>query len=182
MSTKKILKSAKPHQVQMREGSKDAQRKPAKAKTEMAPIEAPAQRAVKVSASTSTAKAQVKVPVKTPVKVATRTPVASAVKASAKAPVKAARKSAKSVSTPVVVPASIAKKSRATPQLKAQEAPVAVDSSSKPTVTVPSPVPRAPVPEHELWESDSPVMRRISLLRTRNAQLSEQVQRLKKPA
>jgi hypothetical protein len=33
-----------------------------------------------------------------------------------------------------------------------------------------------------LWESDSPVMRRISLLRSRNAQLSEQVQRLKKPA
>ena len=48
-------------------------------------------------------------------------------------------------------------------------------------VTSPASVARVPIPEPELWEQDSPVMRRISLLRTRNAQLSEQVHRLKKP-
>jgi hypothetical protein len=63
-----------------------------------------------------------------------------------------------------------------------QETPAAVDTSDVPMVTSPASVARAPIPEPELWEKDSPVMRRISLLRTRNAQLSEQVHRLKKPA
>ena len=62
-----------------------------------------------------------------------------------------------------------------------QETPVAVDTSDVPMVTSPASVARVPIPEPELWEQDSPVMRRISLLRTRNAQLSEQVHRLKKP-
>lgn len=176
MSTSKVLKNSAPHQVKMREGSKDAQRKPMKAPVEKTQLEAPSQRKVKVLAE----------PVKAakPVKV---TPAAKAVKA-----LKPVKPTVKPVKAPaavpapvaVVVPASIAKKPRAKAKAlpQVQEKPTPVDSSPKPTVTAPPPVTRAPVPEHELWEADSPVMRRISLLRTRNAQLSEQVQRLKKPA
>lgn len=89
-----------------------------------------------------------------------------------------------------VIPAAIAKavaapakKKRASAAAKpqVQETPVAVDTSDVPMVTSPASVARVPIPEPELWEQDSPVMRRISLLRTRNAQLSEQVHRLKKP-
>jgi hypothetical protein len=180
MSTSKVLKNSAPHQVKMREGSKDAQRKPMKAPVEKTQLEAPSQRKVKVLAE----------PVKAakPVKV---TPAAKAVKALKPVkptvkPVKAPAPAAAAVPVPVavVVPASIAKKPRAKAKAlpQVQEKPTPVDSSPKPTVTAPPPVTRAPVPEHELWEADSPVMRRISLLRTRNAQLSEQVQRLKKPA
>ena len=174
MSTGKVLKNSAPHQVKMREGSKDAQRKPVKAPAEKNQMEVPSQRKVKVLAEP--------VKVAKPVKVI---PTTKAVKAQ-----KAVKPTAKPVKAPVpapvavVVPASIAKKPRAKvkapPQV--QEKPTPVDSSPKPTVTAPPPVARAAVPEHELWETDSPVMRRISLLRTRNAQLSEQVQRLKKPA
>lgn len=169
MSASKVLKNSKPHQVKMSEGSKDAQRKPLKAKTEPAPpVKESVQRKVKVKVQAEPVK-----PAK-PVKAA---PIAKAVKTI---------KPVKSVKAPepiaVVVPASIARKPRAKARPQVQESPASVDSSSKPTVTVPPPVTRAPVPEQELWESDSPVMRRISLLRTRNAQLSEQVQRLKKPA
>lgn len=158
MSTSKVLKNAKPHQVQMREGSKDAQRKPLKAKTETAPVEKTTERKVKIE------------PVK-PTKVSKPIKVAKPVAAPP---------------PPVIVPASIAKKPRVKSKPATQDSPAPVDSIPKPTVTAPAPAtapaPRAPVPEHELWETDSAVMRRISLLRTRNAQLSEQVQRLKKPA
>lgn len=154
MSTSKVLKNAKPHQVQMREGSRDAQRKPVKAKTEPAPVEKVVERKLKVEPPKVSKPVK---PVKTVKPVLPPPPV-------------------------VTVPASIAKKPRTKTKPKVQESPATVDSSPKPTVTAPVPVPRAPLPEPELWESDSPVMRRIQLLRTRNAQLSEQVQRLKKPA
>ena len=166
MSTSKILKSSTPYPVKMREGSKDAQRKPVKVPVEKVQLEAPSQRKVKVLPE----------PVKAvkPVKI---TAPAKAVKAPK--PLKPIKAPA---SVAAVVPASIAKKPRTKAKPKVQEKPAPVDSSPKPTVTAPEPVTRAPAPEHELWEADSPVMRRISLLRTRNAQLSEQVQRLKKPA
>lgn len=166
MSTGKVLKNSQPHQVKMREGSRDAQRKAVKAPLEKPAPEEPNQRKVKVLAE----------PVKTS-KPAKAAPTVKAVKAAK--PVKSVKAA---VPIAVVVPASIAKKPPTKARPKVQETPTPVDSSSKPTVTAPEPVTRAVLPEHELWEDDSPVMRRISLLRTRNAQLSEQVQRLKKPA
>lgn len=136
----KILKNAKPHEVRMREGSPNAQRKAVKSKDSVEKTsERPASRSVKVRMETP-------------------------------AP------------ADPIVPSSIAKKSRARIKPAVQDSPARVDSSSKPTATVPLSVPRAPVPEHELWEQDSPVMRRISTLRARNAQLSEQIQRIKTPA
>lgn len=166
MSTSKILKNKQPHQVKVREGSKDAQRKAVKIPEEK-PVAVPSiQRKVKAIAEPAKASK--------PVKTAPKTTAAKS------------RKQVKPVNTiaPVaaVVPASIAKKVRSKAPPKVQEKADAVDPSPKPTVTAPPSVARVVLPEHELWETDSPVMRRISLLRTRNAQLSEQVQRLKKPA
>lgn len=41
--------------------------------------------------------------------------------------------------------------------------------------------PREPLPEHDLWATDSPVLHQLEQLRARNAQLSEQIQRLLQP-
>lgn len=185
MSNSKVLKSSTPHQVKLREGSKDAQRKATKAPVEKVDVPAPSQRKVKVLAEPVKAVKPVKVA--TPAKAA---PAPKAVKVAAVAKTALPLKPVKSIQAPVqaplpaavVVPASIAKKSRTKVKANVQEKPAAVDSSPMPTVTAPAPVSRAPVPEEELWETDSPVMRRISILRSRNAQLSEQIHRLKKPA
>jgi hypothetical protein len=188
MSTSQVLKNSRAHQVQVREGSKNAQSKAVKAKTVAPPDPVPAQSKVKI-ATTKLAPAKVaaskSAPVKSsaPVKVTKSTKV---VKTAQLSPSTKAPKSAKALPAAALVaapvPSLIAKKRPAKAKAVVQEKPTAADSSSKPTVTVPTPVVRAAPPEHELWESDSPVMQRISLLRARNAQLSEQVQRLKKPA
>lgn len=44
------------------------------------------------------------------------------------------------------------------------------------------PAPREPLPEHDLWAADSPVLHQLGKLRARNAQLAEQIQRLQQPA
>lgn len=80
-----------------------------------------------------------------------------------------------------VVPQSIAaRKPRLRAKLADQVLPPAVDS---PVVTrkpaAPQVTAQAPLDEKDLWEKDSPVMRRMNLLRARNAQISEQIQRLK---
>ena len=191
MSSSKILKNSTPHQVKMREGSKDAQRKPVKAKTEPVPVPPSIQRKLKteaVKAKPDPVKVKTAAPKSKPESVKLKTELTKKKSATVKLPAasKATRpvKVPASVSVPasVAVPPSIAKKPSSPAKPQVQEKPSPVDTSSKPTVTVPPPVARAPAPDHELWESDSPVMRRISLLRSRNAQLSEQVQRLKKPA
>ncbi len=185
MSTGKILKNSAPHQVKMREGSKDAQRKPVKVKTEAEPVQEAVGRKLKTeSIKTNSVPVKVKsLPPKAkpePVKLKTDAPPKKA--AAVKLPSSSTPSRRVPLPTAVVVPPTIAKKSIAKVKPKIQEKPIPVDSSSKPTVTVPPPVDLAPPPDHELWETDSPVMRRISLLRSRNAQLNEQVQRLKKPA
>jgi hypothetical protein len=82
---------------------------------------------------------------------------------------------------PPVVPQSIAaRKPRAKAKLADQVLPPVVDS---PVVTrkpaAPQVTAQPPLDEKDLWEKDSPVMRRMNLLRARNAQISEQIQRLK---
>ena len=82
---------------------------------------------------------------------------------------------------PPVVPQSIAaRKPRNKAKLADQVLPPAVES---PVVTrkpaAPQVTAQVPLDEKDLWEKDSPVMRRVNLLRARNAQISEQIQRLK---
>lgn len=82
---------------------------------------------------------------------------------------------------PPVVPQSIAaRKPRSRAKLVDQVLPPVVDS---PVVTrkpaAPQVTAQPPLDEKDLWEKDSAVMRRMNLLRARNAQISEQIQRLK---
>ena len=55
-------------------------------------------------------------------------------------------------------------------------------SAPAPETTPPSPRLPARVPADSLWEADSDVMRRLQALTQRNAQLSEQMQRLRTPS
>lgn len=89
---------------------------------------------------------------------------------------------------PVRVPVSKAKAK--TPARKAA-APAAKRSAPRkrsqpsapaPETTPPSPRLPARVPADSLWEADSDVMRRLQALTQRNAQLSEQMQRLRTPS
>ena len=87
---------------------------------------------------------------------------------------------------PVTVPVAKAK----TPARKTA-APVAKRSAprkrSHPPVQAQDPTPPSPrlparVPADSLWEADSSVMQRLQALTQRNAQLSEQMQRLRNPS
>jgi hypothetical protein len=165
MSTGHVLKNNKAHHVQLPEGSSHAQSKAPMDKTQAVPTETPVQRALQIS-QLETASETSPVPVRR----------AMAMKM---------RKKRKGLQTSKAI--RIAKTLEAheravkTPADAQEEAPSA-DSSVNPTVTMPMSVSRAEGPEHELWDPDSPVMQRISLLRAHHVQLSEQVQRLKKPA
>ena len=178
MSASHVLKNSKPHQVQMPEGASNAQSKAIPDKTEAEPTEMPIQRRIKTSqvkpASASTA---VQAKAAKAMKVLKRRKDLQASQALKSAPSSKALAQAMAKNTPL----NAGKRPVPTPS-GAQEMPPPADSSFNPTVTMPMPVSRAVVPDHELWESDSPVMQRIILMRARNAQLSEQVQRLKKPA
>lgn len=194
MSTAKVLKSNKQEAVQVSEGSNLALRKRSKPQTaKVPPVKQQAEPKVKTPLAKATAPEKAASPAKAtaPAKVAAPAkavaPKKAAVQAKVVAPTSAST-AAKKTRKPVRVPEAVEQampastpKPRAKAPSEIQESPAAVDASNKPSESVPDPVKRAPIPETELWEKDSPVMRRISLLRTRNAQLSEQVHKLKKP-
>lgn len=187
MSTSKALKSAKKTLVQSGENTGTAQRKrikppapvtpPPAAISPIVPPAAPAKRQPKAAPAQSAG-------AKKAVAVSKPSPGGQSVTQTKPSQPKRTR-----AETPVIpaaiakVVASPAKKKRvkAPSAVQVQETPAAADASQEPMATNLASVARAPIPEPELWEKDSPVMRRISVLRTRNAQLSEQVHRLKKP-
>ena len=79
------------------------------------------------------------------------------------------------------VPAA-ARKPRSKPRLGGQVSGSAADVSTISAPAAPARVaPREPLPEHDLWATDSPVLHQLEQLRARNAQLSEQIQRLLQP-
>jgi hypothetical protein len=177
MSTTPVLKNKKTSAVEVSDDSRTAQRKRAKPQ---APAETPAAPA-KRAAKTTTAKPRRESPAQA---VPMPAPTEASPSPAKPARTKRVRAQATAAAAPVAKPKSTpAKKKRvpSPPTPLIQESPVAADASTEPIVAAPSVVVRAPIPEPELWEKDSPVMRRISQLRTRNAQLSAQVLRLKKP-
>jgi hypothetical protein len=103
--------------------------------------------------------------------------------ASIKKPVKS---TATATPTSAKPPARSAAKSRAKVNLKTQPtaAPVLPEPdqplNEKPAVAV-SPMEPIVLSEADLWERESPINHRLSELRTRNALLNEQLQRLKPP-
>jgi hypothetical protein len=145
-----LIRSDKPHAVKMTAGSKVAQRKgPAKAKEPDPP--APLQANIQKVAPTKAPKVQ---------RTASPTSVAKTIRAKA------------SLSRPEEAPAKTPK-AKATPAKVAKAAPKARSTPAKKSVKAPAPAPAEPI-----WEQDNPIKARIEQLRTRNAQLAEQLQRL----
>lgn len=95
--------------------------------------------------------------------------------------VRAPRTAAVAAEKPAAPPAA-PRKPRTKARLGDQVSAPAVDVSliSAPAAPVRA-APREPLPEHELWATDSPVLHQLEQLRARNAQLSEQIQRLLQP-
>ena len=148
-----LIRSDKPHAVNMPAGSNVAARKTTQKFTEPAPADETPTNVQKV------------VPVKAPKakRITAPPPVAKTVRAKATkiAPPEAPPKTVKPKPAP-------AKAARPMPKLRNNQAP-----SSKAKAPEPDPTPIEPV-----WEQDNPIKTRIDQLRTRNAQLAEQLQRL----
>ena len=150
MKKSTLIRSDKPHAVNMPAGSNVAQRKaPPKASAPEQPAEVPPN-------------IQKVVPTKTPKvqRITTPAPAAKTIRAKA------------SLSRPEEAPAKTPK-AKATPAKVAKAAPKARSTPAKKSVKAPAPAPAEPI-----WEQDNPIKARIEQLRTRNAQLAEQLQRL----
>jgi len=156
-----LIRSDKPHAVNMPAGSNVAQRKgPPKASAPEQPSEPPPN--IQKVAPTKAPKVQ---------RSAVPSPVAKTVRAKAtltsqpEAPAKPTKpKAAPKTAKPKAVPAKTAK-----PKPKAR--------STSPKSSTPV---QAPAPIEPVWEQDNPTKARIEQLRARNAQLAEQLQRLDK--
>ena len=148
MKKSTLIRSDKPHAVNMPAGSNVAQRKgPPKASAPEQPSEPPPN--IQKVAPTKAPKAQ---------RTAVPSPVAKTVRAKA------------SLTRQIEAPAKIPK-AKATPAKAAK--PKARTTSPKSSAKV-----QAPAPTEPIWEQNNPIKARIEQLRTRNAQLAEQLQRL----
>lgn len=166
MSKNQVLRSEQSHKVQMPEGSKTASRARSRKSTEPAIEEQqPADRVVKVPPTArAPAAAPAEVPRATPAARA-RAPVAApsppAARNKATLDTRSKNTTRKTSATPATSPAK-------TPRSAAAPPPAPLRSTALPP----------PPPESALWEAQSPVMARLEQLRTRNAQIAEQIQRL----
>ena len=161
MATKPLIRSKKPHEVKLVDGTQLAQSQQPLAGEEV-PVPALIRKASGSTASRrSTTAANSKVAAaasaKTPARKKASPPAAPAVRAAKKTPAKSASPAAAKTAKPAVKPA--AKK-----------------------VALPSPRLPARVPADGLWEADSAVNQRLQALIERNAQLSEQLQRIQSNA
>lgn len=163
MKKSNLIRSDKPHAVNMPAGSNVAQRKgPPKASEPDPATEAPPN-------------IQKVVPTKTPKTERITPPAAKTVRAKA------------TLSRPIEPPVKTAKPKTATAKAAGTKttptkATPAKAAKAKPRSTTPKrsaqAQPQAPAPTEPVWEQDNPIKTRIEKLRTRNAQLAEQLQRL----
>lgn len=154
MKKSTLIRSDKPHAVNMPAGSNVAQRKgPPKVSDPDQSTEAPPN--IQKAATTKAPKVQ---------RVTAPTPAAKTVRTKA------------TLSRPADVPAKTTK-----PKAPLKGTPTkAVKSTPKARSTAPKTSAKAAAPAEPVWEQDNPVKARIEQLRTRNAQLAEQLQRLQK--
>lgn len=161
MATKTLIRSKKPHEVKLVDGTQLAQSQQPVAGEEV-PVPAlirktsgstGSRRSTTVANSKLTAAASAKAPARKKAS----PPTASTVRAAKKTPAKSASPAAAKTAKPATKPA--AKK-----------------------VAPPSPRLPARVPADGLWEADSAVNQRLQALIERNAQLSEQLQRIQSNA
>lgn len=153
MKKSTLVRNDKPHAVKMAEGANVAQRK--NTKKTSAP-EAPAPTPINL---------QKIAPVKTP----QTTPLAPP-----PAPIKPVRAKARLRAEPAPPPVSPVAKPKA--PAKASVKPRAKAAPATPPATPPAAPPAAP-PE-PVWVQDNPIKSRIDKLKVRNAQLTEQIERL----
>lgn len=150
MKKNTLIRSDKPHTVNMAAGSNVAQRKPpAKASAPDEPTQAPPN-IQKVTAPKAAKTQRVKAP----------TPTAKTVRS-------------KAVLTAPTETAPPPGKTKTKPTKAAKPKPKVRSAIPQSAVTVPTAPPIEP-----LWEKDNPIKARIEQLRTLNAQLAEQLQRL----
>lgn len=147
-----LIRSDKPHAVNMPAGSNVAQRKaPAKASAPDQPTEAPPN-----VQKVTPAKAPKVQPITVPAPAAKTVRAKATLTRQVEAPTKTPKPKAAPAKAPKPTP-----KARSTPTKNSAKAP-------------------APAPTEPIWEQDNPIKARIEQLRTRNAQLAEQLQRLEK--
>ena len=150
MKKSSLIRSDKAHAVNMPAGSNVAQRKaPPKASAPEQPAEVPPNIQKVVTAKAP--KVQ---------RITAPTPAAKTVRAKA------------SLSRPEEAPVKTPK-AKAAPAKAAKPTPKARSTAPKKSFKAPAPAPAEPI-----WEQDNPIKARIEQLRTRNAQLAEQLQRL----
>ena len=162
MATKTLIRSKKPHEVKLVDGTQLAQSQQPLAGEEV-PVPALIRKASATSAASSRRSAKV---AGTPASAAGSTKAAVR-----KKPSVAAAPAARS-------PKKAAPKAPAKDAAKAATKPAAKPAAKK----VPSPRLPARVPADGLWETDSAVNQRLQALIERNAQLSEQLQRIQSNA
>jgi len=161
MATKTLIRSKKPHEVKLVDGTQLAQSQqplageevPVPALIRKAGSSTGSRRAATVANSKTVATASAKTPPRKKAASPTVPVVRAAKKAAAKSPSPAAAKPAKPAAKPVAKKAA-----------------------------TPSPRLPARVPADGLWEADSAVNQRLQALIERNAQLSEQLQRIQSNA
>ena len=160
MATKTLIRSKKPHEVKLVDGTQLAQSQQPLAGEEV-PVPALIRKAGGGSSSRRTAT------------------VAStkAAAGNAKAP---ARKKVSAPATPAVRAAKKTPAKSASPAVGKTAKPAAKPAAKK--AATPSPRLPARVPADGLWEADSAVNQRLQALIERNAQLSEQLQRIQSNA
>jgi hypothetical protein len=182
MKKSTLIRSDKPHSVQVTEGSSVAQRKSSAKKSATPESTAPLKN-IQAVPVVKVAKSQRVTASKVPVSAVKAAPLEAAKPPTAKArPKVKSKQQAKPVPTPV--PKTATSKSRkATPRKSPKpkeplaEA-LAVDALT-PELPVKPTAPSAPTaPALPIWEQDNPVKARIEELQALNAQLTEQLQRL----
>jgi hypothetical protein len=144
-----LIRNDKPHAVKMAEGTHIAQRKSAKKASAPEEPTAPTPNTVKITPATRAKSKPVAVPA----------PTAKPVRS------KASLREA----TPPPAPSRPNKPSKAA---KPRPAPQAAAKGKTPRAAAPAPA------SEPVWEQDNPIKGRIEKLKTRNAQLAEQLQRL----
>ena len=161
MATKTLIRSKKPHEVKLVDGTQLAQSQQPLAGEEV-PVPALIRKPSASSSRRNTSTAGAKAPAAASTKAAARKKTSVAATPATRAPKKVALKS----------PAKDAAKTTAKPAAKAS-----VKKAAPPSPRLP-----ARVPADGLWEADSAVNQRLQALIERNAQLSEQLQRIQSNA
>lgn len=181
-----LVRSDKPHAVKMAEGTNVAQRKSAKKTSGPEAPSAPPDNIQKIApepvAATEPAVVTAVVPAMLlkPVRAKTkltpaRTPSTPSAPSAPNSVSPTAKTKAAAKPKPPLKSAAPAKPKAATkPAAKARPS-AAPKLAPKPA---PQPAPKPAPPPEPVWEQDNPIKKRIEQLKTRNAQLAEQLQRL----